>query len=347
MAQSESTMSFGDHLEELRRRLILSLVVPLPVMALLFAFASSVRAFLCEPLFHAMAANGLSAQMFVLSPVETMMADLKISLVGALVIAAPWILWQAWKFVAPGLHENEQRFVRLLLPGSGVLALAGLSLLYWVMLPLMLTVLVSFSVESATTIAASDSPTPNASTLRVVSEDPASAAAGEMWINAETHEVRVALPVDDDPKRIEVGRISISHPGTLTPSFRLSEYLDFLLLFALCLALAFQLPIVLLLLSWTGIVTPAMLRKGRRYALFGIVVLAAAVAPGDLFSLLLVSVPLYILYEFSILLIVIAPAGRVSRGVVLSSFGERFRRSSAGTDEGASSQRREGNEGDE
>ncbi len=341
----ESTMSFGDHLEELRRRLILSLVVPLPLMAVLFAFASSVRNYLCEPLFQAMAANGLAAQMIVLSPIETMMADLKIALIGALVIAAPWILWQAWRFVSPGLHQNEQRFVRLLLPGSGILALTGLALLYFVLLPLMLTVLVSFSVESARLAPRTGDAAPSTHTLRVLEEDPSTASPGEMWINAPRHEVRIALPVEGDAKRVEIARIPLDHPGTLTPSFRLSEYLDFILLFALCLALAFQLPVVLLLLSWTGIVTPAVLRKGRRYAIFGIVVLAAAVAPGDLFSLLLVSLPLYLLYEFSILLIIIAPVSRVSRGTVLGSFGEKFRRRGAAAQDPSS--RREGNVGDE
>ena len=344
-SDTESKMSFGDHLEELRRRVFLSVIVPVPLMLLLFLFAGRVRAILCEPLLHAMRENNLPAQLTVLSPIETMMADLKIALIGALVIAAPWVLWQLWKFIAPGLHSHEQRFVRLLLPGSGILAAIGLLLLYFVLLPLMLTVLVSFSVAPSTLVAPTPgTPNPSAgSAIAVLEADPPTARPGELWVNARERQLRVALPSTTDPTQIEVATIPLEHPGTLTSSFRLSEYLDFVLLFAMCLALAFQLPVVLLLLSWIGIVNPKMLRKGRRFALFGVVVLAAAVAPGDLLSLVIVAVPLYLLYEFSIILIILAPVSRVSSGSVLSEFGARLRRARAAGD----SSRREGNVGDE
>lgn len=322
-------MSFGDHLDELRKRVFLAIVVPVPLMLLLFAFGGSVRMFLCEPLLVAMRANNITAQLTVLSPIETMMTDMKISLIGAMVISAPWILWQVWKFVSPGLHQHEQRFVRLLVPGSGVLAIGGLTLLYYVMLPLMLTVLVSFSVSPPTSLAMGEStngtPSAASSAFRVLATDPEAARIGESWINSTTHELRFAVPDASDPSRVEIASVALEHPGTLAPAFRLSEYLDFVLLFALCFALAFQLPIALLLLSWMGIVNPKLLRKNRKYAIFGVVILAAAVAPGDLLSLCVVAAPLYILFEFSIWLIVMAPPSRVSSGRVLSEFGERFR----------------------
>jgi len=68
-----------------------------------------------------------------------------------------------------------------------------------------------------------------------------------------------------------------------------------------------------------------LLRRHRRYALFGVVVLAALIAPGDLLSLVIVAVPLYLLYEFSIWLIVMAPPSKVSGGRVLEQFRERLR----------------------
>lgn len=340
-----STMSFGDHLEELRRRVFLSVIVPVPLMLVLFIFAGRVREVLCAPLLYAMRENNLPAKLTVLSPIETMMADLKIALIGALVIAAPWVLYQLWKFVAPGLHSYEARFVRLLLPGSALLAAAGILLLYFVLLPLMLSVLVGFSVAPTMLLdSATDSgPEMNGAIVQVLPTDPATAKAGEFWINSAERELRVAIPAEGDPARVEVARIPLEHPGTLVASFRLSEYLDFVLLFAMCLALAFQLPIVLLLLSWIGVVNPAILRKGRRYAIFGVVILAAAVAPGDLLSLVIVAVPLYLLYEFSIILIVMATVSRVGTGTVLSEFGQRFRREQSPS----GSSTREGNVGDE
>ena len=331
-------MSFGDHLDELRRRVFLAVVVPVPLMLALFFFGSDVRNFLCEPLLRAMRANNIAAQLTVLSPTETMMMDMKISFILALVIAAPWVLWQLWKFISPGLHEHEQRFVRLLLPGSGILALIGLTLLYYIMLPLMLTVLVSFSISPETKLDANQSPTAMTTpAMPILETDPASPQAGQSWINTTTRELRFALPIAGDTTHVEIASIALEHPGSLVASFRLSEYLDFILLFAMGFALAFQLPIAILLLSWVGIVNPKMLRKNRKYAFFGVVVLAAAIAPGDMLSLAVVAVPLLLLFEFSILLIVFAPTSRVASGSVLSKFGERFRTTDT----------REGNVGDE
>lgn len=334
-----STMSFGDHLDELRKRVFMAVVVPIPLMLLLFIFGGDIRSFLCEPLLHAMQENNIAAKLTVLSPTETMMMDLKISLILALVISAPWVLWQLWKFISPGLHQHEQRFVRLLLPGSGVLAIVGLILLYYVMLPLMLTVLVRFSI-SPTTIrdaAPSQAAAAPSSSLPILENDPAAPRAGESWINTSTRELRIAIPVTDDPTRVEIASVALEHPGTLVAAFRLSEYIDFILLFAMGFALAFQLPVALLLLSWIGVVNPKLLRKYRKYAFFGVVVLAAAIAPGDLLSLSVVALPLCLLYEFSIWLIIMAPPSRVASGNVLSKFGERFRTSRTG----------EGNVGDE
>lgn len=334
-----STMSFGDHLDELRKRVFIAIVVPIPLMLLLFVFAGDIRSFLCEPLLHAMHKNNIPAQLTVLSPTETMMMDLKISLILALVISAPWVLWQLWKFISPGLHQHEQRFVRLLLPGSGVLAIVGLVLLYYVMLPLMLTVLVSFSISPTTIMNAgpAHSATEPNTSLPILESDPTAPRAGESWINTTTREMRIAIPVAGDPTRVEIASVALEHPGTLVAAFRLSEYLDFVLLFAMGFALAFQLPVALLLLSWIGVVNPKMLRKNRKYALFGVAILAAAIAPGDLLSLTVVALPLCLLYEFSIWLIIMAPPSRVATGSVLSKFGERFRTSGPG----------EGNVGDE
>jgi len=339
-----STMSFGDHLDELRKRVFLAIVVPVPLMLILFFFAENIRNFLCEPLLSAMRANDITAQLTVLSPAETMMTDLKLSLALAVVISTPWVLWQGWKFVAPGLHQHEQRFVRLLLPGSGVLGILGLTLLYLVMLPLMLRVLVGFSISPATTTAAGMPPSPTqvapatgATGLAILEQDPAAPSAGQSWVNASTRELRIALPVAGDSSKVEIASVALQHPGMLVAAFRLSEYLDFVLLFALGFALAFQLPIVLLLLSWIGVVNPKMLRKNRKYAFFTVIVLAAAIAPGDLLSLFVVAVPLYFLFEFSIWLIVLAPPSRVASGGVLSQFAERLRTKDGG----------EGNVGDE
>ena len=107
------------------------------------------------------------------------------------------------------------------------------------------------------------------------------------------------------------------HGSRLAQQFRLSEYLDFVLDFALGTAVAFQTPIAVLLLGWIGVITPETLGRFRRYAVFFAAVIAAIVTPsGDLFSLALLAVPIYLLYELGILMLRIAPPSAVAQGRV-------------------------------
>lgn len=88
---------------------------------------------------------------------------------------------------------------------------------------------------------------------------------------------------------------------TLVPMISIGAYTSFATAFVLAFGLVFQLPIVILFLARLGIVTPATLAAGRRYALLGIVVASAILTPGtDVFSQLLMAVPTYLLYEASI-----------------------------------------------
>ncbi|MEY3024804.1 MAG: Sec-independent protein translocase protein TatC, partial [Planctomycetota bacterium] len=143
-------MTFGEHLEELRRRLILALAVPLPLAILAFVFADSIRAVITAPLYSALEARKLPTQVQALSPVETLTTDLFLAVILALVLSAPWLVYQLWKFVEPGLYANERRFARFLMPSSAILVAIGLSVLYWIMLPLMLLFLVGFGQPGPT-----------------------------------------------------------------------------------------------------------------------------------------------------------------------------------------------------
>ncbi|HWB18700.1 MAG TPA: twin-arginine translocase subunit TatC, partial [Phycisphaerales bacterium] len=99
---------------------------------------------------------------------------------------------------------------------------------------------------------------------------------------------------------------------------------SFVLMLLLGMAIAAQLPVVVMLLGWIGMVTPEFLRKNRRYALFLTAVAAAVITPtGDPFSLLLLWVPLYGLYELGLILLVLAPAHAVAEGRVISRIWRR------------------------
>lgn len=311
-----AVMTLGDHLDELRRRVLLALAVPVPVAIAAFAFAAPIRDVLCEPALRALRAHDLPAQLQVLNPIETLGSELKLSLVAALVLAAPWIALQVWKFVEPGLYAHERRFVRLLVPMSAVLTILGLALLYFLLLPLMLEVLVSIGGEPPRLLQ-SGGPTTVASTpvIPTLAESPAHPLPGQLWLTPD-HRLAVAVPVD--PQHVEVRTVMLAHDSRLMQQFRLSEYLDFTLDFALGITIAFQTPLVVLLLGWLGVLTPSALARQRRYAIFAAAVIGAVVTPsGDPFSMALLAVPVYLLYELGILLLRVAPPSAVAQGEVL------------------------------
>jgi len=324
---SHGVMSFGDHLEELRRRLVMAVAVPLPLAILLFFVASTIRQILTEPALEAMKANGLPARMQALGPAEVLTTDLKLSLIGAVVLSAPWILWQAWKFIEPGLYREEKRFVHVLIPGSAILTVTGLAFLYWVMLPLMLQVLIAFGVPGPGDAFGVPDPGDRIATIvseggpvfPVLAEPPTQPAPGQVWIDAATRSLMVVVPVAEGGDSFEVLSTPLSRAGTISQEFRLGEYIGFVLVMALAMVVAFQMPLVILLLGWIGLVERETLRRNRRYALLVCAVLGAVLTPAEVVSMVLLFVPLYVLYELGILLLAFAPAHRVAAGTVLGA----------------------------
>ena len=309
-------MTLGDHLDELRRRLMWGLVVPIPIAVLAFGWAEPIRDFLCKPAIEALQAHHLPAQLQVLSPIETLGTDLKLSLVTALVLGAPWIALQVWKFVEPGLYAHERRFVHLLVPLSAVLTVCGMLLLYLLIMPMMLQVLVGMGSQEPMRlpITAPGEQAPALPDLPILDTPPASAQPGQMWLTPDRR-LQVAIPGDDGS--LEVLGVPLLQGGRLSQQFRLREYLDFTLDFALGITVAFQTPLVVLLLGWLGVLTPDRLGAFRRYALFLSAVVAAVVTPsGDPFSMALLAVPVYLLYELGILLLRVAPPVAVAQGEV-------------------------------
>ncbi len=324
---SHGVMSFGDHLEELRRRLMLAIAVPFPLAILLFFVAPTIRGILTAPALVAMTANGLPARMQALGPAEVLTTDMKLSLIGAVVLSAPWILWQTWKFIEPGLYREEKRFVHVLIPGSAVLTVTGLAFLYWVMLPLMLQVLIAFGVPGPGD--AFGIPDPGQRVASVVSEGgpvfpvrsepPEQPAPGQVWVDLTTRSLNVVVPVQGSEDSFEVLSTPLSRAGTIAQEFRLGEYIGFVMTLALAITVAFQMPLVILLLGWTGLIDRETLRRQRRYALLVCAVLGAVLTPADVVSMVLLFVPLYVLFELGMVLLLLAPADRVASGTILGS----------------------------
>ena len=333
------TMSFGDHLDELRRRVLWALAAPIPLSVVVFLFKKPLIEWLSSPLMRVLEANELPRRMLVLGPAEALMTAIKLSLIGAVVLSAPWILLQGWKFIKPGLYQHERRFVHFLLPGSAILTAAGVSLLYYIMLPLMLAVLVKFGTGLLPTPgdAAQDPRVQSllesldAVPIRIIPPTPAEpgdAEPGDAWLTWPDLELYLAVvrntetdatnPQTSGDAQNNVEIIHVAGRPLISQEFRLSAYLDFVLLLILAISIAFQMPLVILLLGWVGIVRIETLRTKRKYALFICGAISAVITPSDALSMLMMLVPLYGLYELGIILLVLAPAQAVAEGSVLS-----------------------------
>ncbi|MDZ4754768.1 MAG: twin-arginine translocase subunit TatC [Phycisphaerae bacterium] len=327
---TEALMSFGDHLDELRRRVFRALAAPIPLAILAFFFANHLRAVLERPLRDAMRAAGLPDQLQFLGVTEAMAVDLKLSFVFGVVVSSPWILWQLWKFIEPGLYEYERRFARLLIPGSILLTIAGILTLYFVLLPFSLAVLVDYGVEPrggpvpTLNTAAIDPEKPAPPAIPLLSEAPATVRPGEAYVLVPQR--LLCIPMSPDGTRIEIWTMALSKDSTYLQSYRGAEYHDFVLLMMLGVAVSFQMPLVILLLGWAGIVRNETLRKNRKYAIFVITIVSAVVTPtSDLTSMLLMLIPLYLLYELGIFLLTVVPPQAVSQGNVMSGLFRRVR----------------------
>jgi sec-independent protein translocase protein TatC len=329
----DASMSFGDHLEELRWRLILALAAPIPIAIGLFFVSARLIEVLLGPLYRVLAANNLPTQVQVLSPPEFLLTQIKLSIIFALIIASPWVIYQAWRFIGPGLYRHERRFVYVLLPGSAILTTIGMLLLYFIMLPLMLQVLVMFgsSLREPTMIlqpAEAVAEVEPAMVIDIVREPPVAPVAGQMWLQVPENMLHIAVPRSGsraDSNELEILRLYMGAASRVAQQFRLSEYVSFVLLLMLAMTIAFQMPLVILLLGWMGMVSPQWLRKNRRYALAGCAVVAAVITPADAVSMLIMLVPLYALYELGILLLVFAPAKAVAAGTLMGRGGDEER----------------------
>jgi sec-independent protein translocase protein TatC len=310
------SMSFGEHLEELRRRILWALGTLAPIFIVSLVFGEQILAFLIRPAQERLQAAGQSPTMLQTNPVELLTAWLKVAFVVTIVIGIPLILLQLWLFVAPGLYEHEKRFAKILLPLSVLLSLAGLAFLYFVMLPAMLTFLIHFGTGlGKPPVATGDAPAglvfPSAP---ILDADPPHPGPGEWWIYRPLWQVHINVAADETAAP-DIRSVQLIHNAGISQQYKISEYVGLLFTTGLAFIAGFQTPVVVLLLGWTGIVTRAAMAKKRRYAVFFSAAAAAILAPSpDPFSMIALAIPLYGLYELGLFLLQVLPAQRVARG---------------------------------
>lgn len=221
------------HLLELRDRLLRAFVVVAVVSIPCLYFANELFQFIAEPLMAKLPAGATMIATTVMSP---FMTPVKTAIVAALFIAMPFVLYQAWAFVAPGLYRHEKRFAIPLLLSSIVLFYVGVAFAYYVVFPLM------FAYFAMTT------------------------------------------------------------PHGVTMMTDINSYLDFVLMLFFAFGVAFEVPVATVLLVLTGMVKVETLTRQRGYVLIGIFVVAAFLTPPDAISQCAMAIPMYLLYEFGIVM---------------------------------------------
>ena len=143
----DSVMGLGEHLEELRRRVVFALAAIVPLFGLCLYYGKEILEFLLAPVKASLKDAGQAGTFLSTGLLETFGAYVKVSAVVTLVVAGPWAIYQLWKFVAPGLYSHEKRFAYVLAPLSIVMSAAGAAFAYYVMLPVMLIFLVAFGIS--------------------------------------------------------------------------------------------------------------------------------------------------------------------------------------------------------
>ncbi len=304
-------MSFGEHLEELRIRIIRLLLGGLVGMIACFIFSDHLMTLILWPLDVAYRYHGLTPEVITIEPTETFVVVMKISIYCGLIFTAPWGLYQLWAFVAAGLYQHEQRFVRQFFPISVVLFAVGVVFCFAVVLPLVFSFLIGIRSwvpapeaqdniftklllsRAPTSQPVTTAPTPDVVALPYLDEDPPDPIVGQAWIDATQNRMKIRTP--DGIRAITL--TPLGERSFVRPQLALSYVISFVTRLAMGFGIGFQVPIVVVLLAMLGIVSVQTMARIRRYVIVVTPAIAAVVTPPDVTSQLLLAIPMYLLYE--------------------------------------------------
>jgi sec-independent protein translocase protein TatC len=293
-------MTVGEHLEELRRRLIHALVGFFVVLVICLTFAKShvVPAF-CAPLTQTQEKYDINAQLVTDEVGEAFMVYIKISIITAAALSAPWMLYQLWLFVAAGLYPAERKYITRYLPLSIILLISGMMLVYFLVLPWTLDFFIGFGMgipQPGQTEAPTTAPITQPFILQIpsVAGEPVRKVDKQLWF--DTVDKQLKFFVNGQTRVISFGSSEL-----VRQEFTLSHYIDLVVAMLIAFGLSFQLPLVVLTLARIGIIEVDTLRNSRRYVYFSMAIAAAIITPGqDIPSLIGLTVPLCLLFELGI-----------------------------------------------
>jgi len=313
-------MTLGEHLEELRSRVIRAIIGLFVGAMLCYVFVDKVVAFLCLPMYEVLLSQGFEPKITYLNPAEPFFTDLKIAFIVGLIVSAPYSLMQIWGFIAAGLYPNERKWVSRFAPVSITLFFIGAGFLLTIVSPLLIRFLVSYRHELPDVgkvlpvvrwlIPKADLAIPTGDPVELPSEadwpklpavekeDPDNPPESGMWVNLDQREIRVRYgeTIYTLGKLKDVGRKNV-----IEPTIRISEYVMFVLHLAAAFGIGFQVPVVVAFIAMVGIATPQQMGRLRRYVWFAMAVISAVITPPDPSSMVLLLVPMILLYEVGLL----------------------------------------------
>lgn len=293
-------MTIGDHLEELRRRMMFALAGFFIVTFICMLFGKKVVHFFILPLLDAQHRNHLPPGLNFGGVEEVFSVYIKISLITGAAISGPWALYQIWQFVAAGLYPKERKYVTRYIPMSVTLLITGMVFMYTFVLPITLNFFLMFNVGGSMDYPVDPSklpvhPSTQPVVIPVLKGDPPHPLPFEIWFDAA--QGRLKIFVDGDTRVIPFGANTAT-----TPLIMIGSYIDMVVNLLLSFGLAFQLPLVVMALARIGIVDIATLKKFRKYVYFSMSVVAAFIIPDVVTGMIALMIPLIGLYELGILM---------------------------------------------
>ena len=144
MKKNQTEGGFFSHLSELRKRLINSLIFLSILFVICYFYSEYIYGFLVDPYAQAVKDDDISRRLIFTALQETFLTYLKVSFFAAFFVTSPFILIQIWKFIAPGLYEDEKSAIMPYLVVTPILFLLGGMLVYYLIMPLAIKFFLSF-----------------------------------------------------------------------------------------------------------------------------------------------------------------------------------------------------------
>ncbi len=260
--------------------------------------------------------QNLDVKLIHLKVYDKFMAFLKISLYSGIILSFPIILYQLSLFILPALYPSERKWYYTGLSGVVVLFFIGTFFAYRIMTPISLEFLINFGKENPPISINSKAKKKNkdALTKELLSINNNLSSSNknlrELIIKGNTNNNMVevnknfALIYKDFLElNKKINKLwTKSNKNAIESTLSISDYIDWLLFFIFMVGVVFQLPLVLTILARIGIVNARSLSRFRPYAVIIILVVGAVITPPDWITQLMIGVPVYLLYEVSILM---------------------------------------------